>query len=70
MEPAPDLTALIESIAEDPELLRTLSAEITLDGFVAACVAAAELRNLRVTAAEVSQLVRARGIRWLERNAR
>ena len=70
MEPTPDLTALIESIAEDSELLGKLSAEKSLEGFVAACVAAAEARSLRVTAEEVFQLVRARNLRWLERNAR
>jgi hypothetical protein len=70
MEPTPDLAALIESIAEDSALLRSLSEENTVDGFAAGCVAAAEARGLRVTAADICRLIRAREIRWYERNAR
>jgi hypothetical protein len=68
MNPSPDLTALIEVIAGDRILERTLSAEISDDTFALACAALAEKHSLRVTADEVRALLRERTIFWLQRH--
>ena len=68
MNPSPDLAELIEIIAADENLQRSLGAEKSDDAFALASAALAERRALRVTAEEVRVLLQARTIFWLQRH--
>lgn len=68
MNPSPELAALIEIIATDPNLERSLVDEKSSDALAIACAALAERHSLRVSPDEVRALLQARTIQWMQRH--